>query len=207
MTSQAEPPTLAIVAGAAGAGKQAWTRGHRTRLPDAFYDADWLAEGLGGWDDDDHRAAANTMITERINKHLKKRESFGLKTTLEGPGTAAIIERAAQMGYAVQTVFIGTRAPTVNGKRVLESAMAHQRPYTPEARIGSQWANAQSHVARTASSMNALTILDNTRTPYREIARLAHGRRSWSTKPLPSWAKRLLEEIERYHSDARTTAG
>lgn len=40
------PPSLFIVIGANGAGKTTWTGGNRNFLPEAFYNADSIAEGV-----------------------------------------------------------------------------------------------------------------------------------------------------------------
>ena len=41
-------PRLTVVIGANGAGKTTWARKHRETLPKPFYNADSIAEGLGG---------------------------------------------------------------------------------------------------------------------------------------------------------------
>ena len=43
-------PILTVVIGANGAGKSTWCREHPDNLPDDFYDADSIAQGLGSAD-------------------------------------------------------------------------------------------------------------------------------------------------------------
>lgn len=110
-------PQLIIVIGANGAGKTTWCRRHGDLLPEHFYNADTIAEGLGGWNSPAHQRAARDLIDERIEGHLTRKEDFGFESTYSGRSRPAIIERAGALGYRTTAIFLGTRRPEINIQR------------------------------------------------------------------------------------------
>ena len=71
------PPSLFIVIGANGAGKTTWTRTNRHFLPQAFYNADSIAEGLGDPSAAEPQRQACELVDQKITERLNARESFG----------------------------------------------------------------------------------------------------------------------------------
>lgn len=49
--------------GANGAGKSTWRREHHEDRPRHFYDADAIAQGLGGYDELEHQQAARKVAS------------------------------------------------------------------------------------------------------------------------------------------------
>ena len=70
-------PRFVIVIGANGAGKSTWYRSHRDELPSNFYDADSIAQRLGGYDDPALQLEARAAVDAHIDRHLEQSESFG----------------------------------------------------------------------------------------------------------------------------------
>jgi predicted ABC-type ATPase len=107
-------PKLTVVIGANGAGKSTWCRRHRRRLPEHFYNADSIADGLGDWNSPTNQRAARQLVDTRIKGHLDNKEDFGFESTYSGHSRPAIIERAKALGYRTSAIFVGTRGPQIN---------------------------------------------------------------------------------------------
>ena len=88
--------------GGNGAGKTTWCRQHRDELPEKFYNADSIAEGLGDWNSRTAQEEARRLVDERIREHLTNREDFGFETGEEddrvGRGSVARTEDACSDG-------------------------------------------------------------------------------------------------------------
>ena len=68
-------PKLTIIIGANGAGKTTWTRKHRDELPQRFYNADPIADGLGSADDPALQREARRFIDDQIERDLAQRRA------------------------------------------------------------------------------------------------------------------------------------
>lgn len=99
LRGQIRVPRLLIVIGANGAGKTTWCLRNRAELPRHFYDADSIAQGLGGYDDPEHQSAARRMVDRCVAEHLQRREDFGLESTYSGASRPEIARCARQDGY------------------------------------------------------------------------------------------------------------
>ena len=107
-------PRFVIVIGANGAGKSTWCRSHRDELPSNFYDADSIAQGLGGYDDPALQFEARAAVDAHIDRHLEQSESFGFESTYSGASRPRIARRASELGYATYAILVGTRDPSIN---------------------------------------------------------------------------------------------
>ena len=91
-------PKLIIVIGANGAGKSTWCRRDGDQLPEHFYNADAIADGLGGWNSPTNQRAARKLVDDRIERHLARNDDFGFESTYSGRSRPAIIECARGLG-------------------------------------------------------------------------------------------------------------
>ena len=112
---RAEPmrPTFTIVFGCDGAGKTIWSRQHRTRLPERFFDVETLAEGVGGWGRPGPRRRAEEFVANLVDQAFATRQDFGVESA--GP---VLVERAIAAGYRVEGVYLGMTSPTINVERI-----------------------------------------------------------------------------------------
>ena len=115
--------TLTIVIGGNGAGKTTWCRQHRDELPEHFYNADSIAEGLGDWNSGTAQEAARKIVDERIRRHLTNHEDFGFESTYSGESRPHVIIEAKRLGYGTRAILIATESPTINIERVTRASL------------------------------------------------------------------------------------
>ena len=87
-------PVFTIVMGCNGAGKSAWMRANRDRLPERHYDKDSIADGVGGWDTTSARERTDTIVNEAVDEAMAGRHSFGIESTYSGQPGRAMVEPA-----------------------------------------------------------------------------------------------------------------
>ena len=186
---EAGAPRFALVIGAPGAGKTTWRRCHRRELPPNFYDADSLADGLGGYDDPVLQRAARTIIGEHIDIRFARGEPFGLATTYSDPEHKRLARSARARGYETLAIFLGTAEPSINVRRVRVNARNGGGPDVPARLVARQWLAAQYNLVSTVSLFDRIRLIDVTTD---RILTLADCPRS-ELQPLqaPRWAARL----------------
>ena len=176
-------PKLTIVIGASGTGKSTWCRHHRDELPNRFYDANAIAEGLGGCSSPANRRAARELVDARINEGLDGNKDFGFESTYSGQSRPEIVERARTLGYETKAVFIRTRRPEINIERVARRSAAQTGHDVPAAEIRRQWRAAEDNLVRTAHAMARIDVIDNSDRKAPSITRIDNGREAAQQGP------------------------
>lgn len=189
-------PQLIIVIGANGAGKTTWCRRHGDTLPEHFYNADTIAEGLGGWNSPAHQRAARELVDERIEGHLARKESFGFESTYSGRSRPAIIERAGALGYRTTAIFLGTRRPEINIQRVAARVATRTGHEVPTAEIRRRWTACPNNLVRTAHAVDCIHMLDNSGPSSRRVILVENGHETALAATMPEWARDLNERIQ-----------
>ena len=110
-------PTLTIAIGGNGAGKTTWCRRHRHELPNHFYNADTIAEGLGDWNSPRAQREARQLVDNRVRGHLAN-EDLGFESTYSGNSRPGIATEAKRLGYRTHAILIGTEDASINAARV-----------------------------------------------------------------------------------------
>lgn len=192
-------PRLVVVVGANGAGKTTWARRHRNRLPEDFYNADSIAEGLGDANSPGQQARARALVDREIAERLRHRESFGFESTYSGSSRPVIVRDASARGYETHAIFLGTSHPEINivrvRRRVLEGG--HDIPVSEIVR---RWSAAWENLLRTWDVFDRIDVLDNTTDTTRIVGRKSGNRVRISVAQLPDWA-RAIED--RHGADGR----
>ena len=189
-------PKLTIVIGANGAGKSTWCEQHRSaRLPAEFYDADSIARGLGGWNSARAQRAAREVVDRSIDRHLAERSDFGLESTYSGASRPNVVRRAKAAGYTVEAVFVGTRAPATNIRRIAARVASGTGHDVPEAEVRRRWTAAQENVAATARHIDRIEVVDNSGRIRRPVIRIGKGAVTGRAARVPGWAEQLAERL------------
>ena len=188
-------PRLIIVIGANGAGKTTWCRRHGELLPEHFYNADTIAEGLGGWNSPAHQRAARDLIDKQVESHLTHKEDFGFESTYSGRSRPAIIERAGALGYCTTAIFLGTLRPEINIQRVAARVATRTGHQVPTAEIRRRWAACPANLAHTAHAVHCIHMLDNSGPTTRRVSLIQNGRETARTATMPEWARELSGRI------------
>ena len=190
-------PELAIVIGANGAGKSTWRQNNRESLPQHFYDADSIAEGLGSYDNPALQREARQLVDRRIAQHLERHESFGFESTYSGGSRPDIVRRAHALGYDVRAVFIGTHEPELNIKRVAARVERRTGHRVPSEEIERRWHASRSNLVATAPLFSTIDLVDNSGTQAQHVARFSFS----GPQPVgdlataPPWAADLAAAI------------
>lgn len=118
MTTKA-PPKLIIFAGANGSGKTTVAKLFLPKIRvNEFINADEIARGLSPLNPAGQAVAAGRLVLKRLNDLLKSGKSFAFETTLAGHGYVKYIQRARDLGCAVEMHYIFCADINVNIQRV-----------------------------------------------------------------------------------------
>lgn len=188
-------PKLTVVIGGNGAGKSTWCARHKDRLPKPFYNADSIANGLGDWNDPKLQSQAREYVDQEIEKQLKAKNDFGFESTYSGKSRPEIVRQAAQKGYEVDAIFIGTATPEINIERVAKRSRTNTGHDVPTGEIVRRWTAAQENLARTAKHMATIEIIDNSGRKSRQARMLARNSSTSPSRRTPEWAQNLTEAI------------
>jgi len=160
-------PKLIIVIGANGAGKTTWCRRHGDQLPEHFYNADAIADGLGDWNSPANQRAARKLVDDRIERHLARNENFGFESTYSGRSGPAIVERARALGYRTTAILIGTQRPEINIQRVAARVATRTGHDVPRSEVRRRWTGCPENVVRTAQAIETPSRCSTTAAPQR----------------------------------------
>ena len=189
-------PKLIIVIGANGAGKSTWCKRHGDQLPEHFYNADAIADGLGGWNSPTNQHGARKLVDSRIEGHLARNEDFGFESTYSGLSRPAIIECARALGYQTTAIFLGTRRPEINIERVAARVATRTGHDVPPAEIRRRWTASPENVVRTAHAIDYIQMLDNSGPTTHTVIRIENGEETTRAAATPEWARKLTERIQ-----------
>ena len=131
-------PQLTVVIGANGAGKTTWTRSNRDQLPEPFYNADSIAEGLGDANSPASQERARELVDQEIEDRMRLKEDFGFESTWSGKSRPEIVCDASAQGYTTRAVFLGTNHPGINISRVRQRVREGGHN-VPESEIVRRW--------------------------------------------------------------------
>jgi predicted ABC-type ATPase len=106
--SQAENPTVYVIAGPNGAGKTTFAIEF---LPDfvncrEFLNADLIAAGLSPFAPETQNVRAGRLLLTRIKELTAAKETFGFETTLSGRGYVRLFKKMRIDGYLVVVFFL-----------------------------------------------------------------------------------------------------
>ena len=154
-------PVFTVVLGCAGAGKTAWKRENRDRLPNHYFDCHSFAGGVGDWDTETAKAMARRYVDEEIAKAIEARLDFGVESTCpEGPGRE-LVERTKRAGYRVEGVYIGTDSPAINVERVEHRVASYTGHRADVAKLADDHAVSLSDLREILDWFDELEIIDN----------------------------------------------
>lgn len=189
-------PLMTIVIGANGAGKSTWCRANPTLLPSRFYDADSIAQGLGGYNDPERQREARALVDRCIYEHLGGHESFGFETTYSGASRPEIVGRAHDGGYEISAFFIGTHNAEINIARVAARVRMRTGHAVPRSEIIRRWTACQENLLRTARQFSEINLIDNSGGPPQFLARIYGREVEWTHDVPPEWATSMITSVQ-----------
>lgn len=122
MSQEVSQPRMIIFAGPNGSGKTMIVEAFQKheKFPEIFINADKIAECLRTAipDRDEREKTAADQAEAQRKQALGKGESFAFETVLSTPGKLAFMMEAKKRGFHVDLIFITTRDPEINVRRV-----------------------------------------------------------------------------------------
>ena len=78
---------------------------------------------------------ARALVDERVRGHLKREEDFGFESTYSGTSRPRMVWTAAQRGYTIRAVFVGTGDPGINIVRIAARVRARTGHHVADAEV------------------------------------------------------------------------
>ncbi|MGA9452139.1 MAG: zeta toxin family protein [Verrucomicrobiia bacterium] len=115
-------PVIYLIAGCNGAGKTTFAREFLPKEVKClrFFNADEIARGLSPLAPAAGAIQAGRLLLEQIEKSLRRRETFGLETTLSGLTYVHLLRQAKRRGYAVKLFYLWLPDASTAIRRVRE---------------------------------------------------------------------------------------
>lgn len=154
-------PVFTIVMGCNGAGKSAWKRANRDRLPERYFDKDSIADGVGGWETGRAREHTDVIVNQAIDEAIAGRHNFGIESTYSGQPGRALFERAVEAGYRIEGVYIGTASPDINIERIRHRVDHQTGHYVDPQRVPDRYRHSLHNLRQTAARFDELVFVDN----------------------------------------------
>ena len=204
-------PVFTIVMGCNGAGKSAWKRANQDRLPERYFDKDSIADGIGGWDTADARERTDAYVNAEIDKALDERRNFGVESTYSGRPGRTLVERAVQAGYRIEGVYIGTRSPDINNKRIKHRVDQQTGHWIDPRQVPDRYRHSLHNLRQTAHCFDELTIVDNSAESARGLPEpktelvLENGRRVYEAGNPSAWVTQWKQRFEQARESRERT--
>ena len=133
-------PQVVVLAGSNGAGK---TTASRAVLRDVFQigtfvNADFIAQGLNGFDPDTVALQAGRLMLQRLHELAAEEQSFAFETTLSGKTYAPWLRSLQNAGYRVSLLYYWLESPDLAVARVA-ARVRRGGHHVPEATIRQRW--------------------------------------------------------------------
>lgn len=180
---------LLIFAGPNGSGKSTVT--DRMQIIGNYVNADLIKAHLQC---DDLKAA---QIAEETREYLlKSNADFTFETVLSTPRNLNLILRAKEKGYYIICIYILTRHPEINIKRVKQRVAEGGHNVTDD-KVVTRYHRCLSFIPDLLSACNELYIFDNSKDRSEGeadmIASLQNG--MLELKPTATWSQAMLESL------------
>jgi predicted ABC-type ATPase len=120
-------PTFTVIAGANGAGKSTLTSGNPSTFASTpVFDPDAFAKTIRSTGAALSPIAAGREVLRLTEEHLKRRQSFGVETTLSSKNYLKMMRyaRGIGRGFEVTLIYIGTESVEINLARIAERVRA-----------------------------------------------------------------------------------
>jgi predicted ABC-type ATPase len=181
------PPRLTIIAGANGCGKSTFTSRSSFVYDIPLFDPDAIGKALQPTIPGTSAVAAARHVLIAAQKHIHKRESFAVETTLSGQGYLRMMIDARARGFEVVLVYIGTENVELNLARIRDRVLTGGHN-VPEEDVRRRYTRSFENLPTAIHRADHTILFDNsTDEGYRLVAVLGPTGNQWF-EPIPDWA-------------------
>jgi predicted ABC-type ATPase len=115
-------PTIYVIAGCNGAGKTTFAKEFLPKEVKCFrfLNADEMARGISPLKPSAGAMRAGRLMLTEIGESLKRRETFGLESTLSGKTYIRLFREARKLGYEIELHYLWLSSPAQAIERVRE---------------------------------------------------------------------------------------
>jgi predicted ABC-type ATPase len=187
---------LWILAGGNGAGKSTFYDKFLANRGITFVNADLIAKDIDAENLENLNYKAATIAAQLRDDLLEQGISFCYETVFSHESKIDFVGKAIARGYEIILVYIHLDNPELNEARV------HQRVTTgghnvPVDKIYTRIPRTMKHIAKVLPLVSEARLLNNSYRddPFKQVAIVKKGQRTYVIDPLPDWAEAILREI------------
>ena len=183
-------PRLTIIAGANGCGKSTLTSRSSFIYKTPLLDPDAISKVLQPSIPGAPAVAAARQVLISAGKHIDKRESFAVETTLAGKHYLQMMVDARIRGFEIVLVYIGTESVEINLARIRNRVLAGGHD-VPESDVRRRYRRSFGNLPIAIDRADHTVLFDNsTEEGYRLVAVPGPSENKWF-EPTPHWANPL----------------
>ena len=164
MADPTPPPRITVLAGTNGAGKSSIGGAMLRQAGGDYFNPDEAARRIREADPSLSQAEANSRAWREgkrlLERAIDERKSFAFETTLGGRTIAALLDRAADLGFEVNIWYVGLESPELHIERV-RARVARGGHDIPEATIRRRYTRSLENLIRLMPKLAELRVFDN----------------------------------------------
>jgi predicted ABC-type ATPase len=185
-----------LLAGGNGAGKSTFYRIFLAPRGIKLLNADLIAKEINPENPEKVSYEAANLVGRLLEDLLDQGISFCYETVFSHESKIDFVGKAIARGYEIILVYIHLDNPELNEARV------HQRVTTgghnvPVDKIYTRIPRTMKHIAKVLPLVSEARLLNNSYRddPFKQVAIVKKGQRTYVIDPLPDWAEAILREI------------
>lgn len=187
---------LWLLTGGNGAGKSTFYRLFLAPRGINLVNADLIAKNINSENPEKESYNAAKIAVEILGNLLDEGTSFCYETVFSHISKIDLTARAKAKGYEIILVYIHLDSPGLNEARV-KQRVTEGGHSVPAEKIHSRIPRVLKNISKILPVVDEARLLDNSsrEKPFQQVAIVKKGKRKELLKPLPEWAKAILNEI------------
>lgn len=174
-----------LYAGVNGAGKSTLYRTTRYKDDMLRINTDEILRGFGDWRNTSDVIKAGKIAVKCLNTYILKGVTFNQETTLCGHLVLKTIERARNVGYAIEMHYVGVNSPEIAKERIAERVKMGGHGISDED-VGRRYVESLRNLKKAIKMCDLVALYDNT-IEFRRFAIYKDGEIIRLSKNLPEW--------------------
>lgn len=174
-----------IMAGVNGAGKSTLYQSLSGMHEMPRVNTDEIVREFGTWDNPADVIKAGKIAIKQIQRYFDEKVSFNQETTLCGKSILRNIEKAKELGYAVEMHYVGVSSPDIAIERV-HCRVARGGHGIPDKDVERRYHESFAQLKKIINQIDLLALYDNT-ISFRRFAIYRNGEIVKKSHNCPEW--------------------